>query len=251
MFNIIDKDIDKHIHLSIVDIPQIDSDTREIIDDNLVAICEGDSDGNIHTVKTELIQLFENKTEDWKMGAIAEFFVHLFIRSKSYKQEFLYRNLEEESIKKGFDGLFSKNGVFWLVESKSGSINTKNISHKSKIKEAMNDLRNKIAGIGQSNNPWRNAYNHASHIDVKASDSLRKNLKKLSDDFTKKTYGKIEDFNIIPCGTIFLNGTWKQFDSNEIFQDINDSRSSLYGKNILVVCMTQTTIDMFINYINS
>lgn len=250
MFNVREKEINEHIHLTIIDIPKIDEEVNELINNNLVSICEGNSNGNITTIKADLIQLFANKTFEWKMGAIAEFFIHLYIRTQGYKQEFLYRNLEEDSIKKGFDGLFSKNDDFWLVESKSGSINTKGISHKSKVKEAMDDLSNKVAGIGQSNDPWRNAYNHASHIDVNSSDSLRKDLKKLSDDFRLGTYSDINGFNTIPCGTIFLNGVWKDSNSEKIIQDINDLASKLNGKNVFVICITQNTIDMFLSYIN-
>lgn len=249
MFSVSEYDLNNNIHLAVINIPQIDSELKILIDDNLLPICEGNSQGDIKSLKRELVQLFSTKNEDWKMGAIAEFFMHLYIRTKGYKQEFLYLNLEERSIKKGFDGLFSKDDDFWLMESKSGSIETKNISHKSKVKEAMKDLGNKVSGVGQSNNPWKNAYNHASHIDVNASDSLRTDLKKLSDSFIQGTYSNIKDFNTIPCGTIFLSGVWKVFDSKEIFQDINGIVSNLFGKNIFVICVTQKSIDMFLDYI--
>ena len=55
------------------------------------------------------------------------------------KQEFLFFNLEENSIKKGFDGLFSKDSETFLVESKSGTILTKGISHRTKLKTAYTD----------------------------------------------------------------------------------------------------------------
>lgn len=249
LFNVVENKINEHIHLTIIDIPQINEELNVLMNNNLVSICEGNTHGDISCVKKDLIQLFENKTFEWKMGAIAEFFIHLYITTLDYKQEFLYRNLEEDSIKKGFDGLFSKNNDFWIVESKSGSINTKGISHKSKVKEAMVDLSNKVTGIGQTNNPWKNAYNHASHMDVKASDTLRKDLKNLSDKFNLGVYGNISDFNTIPCGTIFLNGIWKDSDSEKIIQDITNLSSNLSGKKIFVICITQNTIDMFLDYI--
>lgn len=36
-------------------------------------------------------------------GAVAEFFVHLYLNILGLKQECLFLNLEENSIKKGFD----------------------------------------------------------------------------------------------------------------------------------------------------
>lgn len=251
MYQIIEQDIDQRIHLTIIDVPRIDAEVKQLIDDNLVSICEGCTESNINTVKADLIQLFDGKDLKWKMGAIAEFFMHLHIRTQGYKQEFVYRNLEEDSIKKGFDGLFSKTNCFWLMESKSGSINTNGISHALKIKEANVDLGKKVSGVGQSNNPWRNAYNHACNINVNTSDSIRSDLKKLSDDFVNGKYGDINEFNTIPCGTIFLNGVWNPSNSQQIKYDIDNMKSHLYGKHVLIICMTQNTIDLFLDYIQS
>ncbi len=251
MFDVFENEINDHTHLTIIDIPSIDTELKDLIDKNLVLICEGNSSGDVKIVKVDLIQLFKNKNFKWKMGAIAEFFIHLYMQSKNYKQEFLFRNLEEDSIKKGFDGLFSKSDEFWLMESKSGSTKTKNICHKTKVKEAMDDLGKRVAGIQKKNNPWREAYNHASHMDVNASDSLRSDLKKLRDDFTQGIYSNINDYNTIPCGTIFLNGIWKSSDTTRIVKDICDLSTKLHGKKISVICVTQNSINMFLNYIKS
>lgn len=251
MFDVFEKEINDHTHLTIIDIPSIDTELKEFIDKNLVPICEGNSSGDIKIIKQDLIQLFKNKKFKWKMGAIAEFFIHLYMQSKDYKQEFLFRNLEEDSIKKGFDGLFSKNDEFWLMESKSGSARTKNICHKTKVKEAMDDLGKRVAGIEKKNNPWREAYNHASHMDVHASDSLRSELKKLRDNFTQGIFNNIKDYNTIPCGTIFLNGIWKASDKTKIVKDIKDLSNKLCGKEISVICITQESINMFLEYIKS
>lgn len=251
MYTVFEQDIDDRIHVIVLDVPQIDPDLKTFLDSNIVSICEGASGGDVDVVKQELRVLFNEKDFNWKMGAIAEFFMHLHIRRMGFKQEFLYRNLEEGSIKKGFDGLFSKDTIIWLMESKSGSINTADISHVSKIKEAMKDLKDKVAGIGQTNNPWKNAYNHASQIDVCATSSLRADLKKLSDDFISERYRDIKEFNTIPCGTIFLDGVWQMFSSSNIVQGITQITSQLYGKKVIAICMTQNTINLFMNYLNS
>lgn len=254
MFAVAEFDIDTNIKLAIIDVPEIDEELKVFIDNNIVSICEGNTDGDITTVKKDLSNLFKGseehpKTNDWIMGATAEFFMHLFIRSKGFKQEFLYRNLEEDSIKKGFDGLYSISSDIWLMESKSGSIDTLGISHKNKVKEAIKDLSNKIAGINQTNNPWRNAYSHVSQIDVEASTSLRSDIKKLADDFTNGQYKNVAEFNTIPCGTIFLDGTWQQFVPEKIKTDIESIKEKLKGRNIYVLCMTYNTVDMFMEYI--
>lgn len=250
MFELTTKyDINDKTKLSVINIPELNEILINLIDNHIVEICEGKSGGSIEDIKLRIINLFEDKTIEWKMGAIAEFFTNLYIRTQSYKQEFLYFNLEEKSIKKGFDGLFSKNETYWLMESKSGSINTQNITHKSKVKQAIKDLNDKISGK-MSNNPWQNAYSHASHKDIVVSDTLRAELKKLSNDFERKLYSEIEEFNIIPSGTIFLDGTWQDLNANnKILKDIQSIQSDIIGKDIFIVCMTQNTINMFIDYL--
>lgn len=65
------------------------------------------------------------------------------------------------------------------MESKSGSINTAGISHVNKIKEAYNDMSEKITN---GSNPWSNTYNHANSRDVDTDQSIVDIVKKLSED---------------------------------------------------------------------
>lgn len=252
MINITEYDISSTIHLSIIDIPQIDQVLENLLDKEIVYICEGNSGTDIKTVKKDLVHLFAKKTDDWKIGAIAEFFMHLYIRQKGFIQEFLYRNTEEESIKKGFDGLYctEHDEFMWLMESKSGFISTKNISHKAKIKEAMNDLCDKVSGKGQTNNPWKNAYNHASNINININTTLREDLNQLKNNFINGVFSDISFFNTIPCGTVFLEGAWQQIAHDVISNDITSIIDTLQGRKILVICATQNSMQMFLDYIN-
>ena len=101
--------------LTIIDIENIDDATKAVLDENFVLICEGNSGSELSTVKTRVKNLFSTKSQEWIMGATAEFFVHLYIRLTGFKQECLFLNLEENSIKKGFDGYYSKDGLEKLL----------------------------------------------------------------------------------------------------------------------------------------
>ena len=188
------------------------------------------------------------------MGAIAEFFVHLYIRLNGFNQECLYLNLEENSIKKGFDGYYSLNDQEWLMESKAGSTASKSASHSAKVSLAMRDLENKVTGKDSQddriNNPWQEAYSHASHADVGTSSQIKKNIKKLANEFTNGHYHSIEEFNTMPCGTIFQGGKWTKYDHNQLKSDIYDLEKNLKGQNVHVICMTQKSIDLFLNFIS-
>lgn len=173
--------------LHFINIPTLGNNIIAHIDANIVSICEGATDTNLTTIKQRLIaDLAPKKGSTLEMGAIAEFFGHLYLTEIGFKQEFLFLNLEERSIKKGFDGYYSFNDETWIYESKSGSAATKGATHKSKISLAYSDLNEKISG-NSANNPWQNAYNHASQIDVGTSASVRQNLKALANAFTKES----------------------------------------------------------------
>lgn len=248
-------DIASNTKLTIIDIEHLNGDIKAVLDTNFVLICEGNSSSPLPIVKKLVATLYASKNETWIMGATAEFFVHLYITLSGFKQECLFLNLEEGSIKKGFDGYYSHNGVEWLMESKSGFINTDGISHANKVQLAMNDLDDKVLGKTRSktdkvpNNPWRNAYSHASHYDVGTSDKIRKNIKALSDDFISGVYYSIEKFNTMPCGTIFLAGIWNPPEHEGILHDVQAIAKKLKGKQIHAICITHKSVDLFFDYI--
>lgn len=251
-----EQEISDNICLTIMDIDKIDSQVKRILDGNFVTICEGNSGSQLSTVKQRVRNLYSSKrgkNDDWVMGATAEFFVHLYIALSGFKQECLFLNLEEGSIKKGFDGFYSKGTEEWLMESKAGSIKSKDICHSGKIKIAMSDLKKKVSGKGAGgkspNNPWQNAYSHANSYDVGASDNIRKNLKKLADEFTNGTFYDIAGFNTMPCSTIFLSGVWMPQVHKDIEREIQGISRYLKGKQIHVICVTQKSVNLFLDYI--
>ena len=254
-FNITCEKIANNLELVIVDIEELSAEVLEVLDSNFVSICEGNSGTDLATAKKNVSNLYKTKDDKWIKGATAEFFIHLYIKSMGFKQECLFLNLEEGSIKKGFDGYYSKNGIEWIMESKSGDISSVGGTHSEKVILAMNDLEKKVGGKDKSkgkkipNNPWRNAYSHASLYDVGTSDKIRKNIKRLSDDFINGKFYDVSQFNTMPCGTIFLNGIWNPPLHKQIIESIKKISDKLKGKHINVICVTQKTVDMFVNYI--
>ncbi|AIF45162.1 hypothetical protein [Virgibacillus sp. SK37] len=241
---------DNNYQIHIIDVEDYSQALLEYINEHFVSICEGDSGSDIDTVKQRARDFFERKSLSTKMGAIAEFFVHLYLKDQGYKQECTYFNLEENSIKKGFDGYYSKDDIEWIMESKSGSIDSNNSKHWNKVKTAYDDLKDKFNG-NVTNNPWKNAYNHASQIDVGTEQNIRKNIKMLSDNFTRKNYPLISDFNIIPASTIFLNGQWENQDLDELSDKIVELISEFKYKDIIIICITKKSVEQFLNFINS
>ena len=244
------KDLGNDNYLHLINIEKIDLTLEKFIDENIVNICAGNADTDLCVVKKRLINfLTPKKGKTSEMGSIAEFFTHLYLKEIGFNQEFLFLNLEEESLKKGFDGYYSYQNETWIYESKSGSSNTKDISHPKKVKESYNDLNNKISG-NTKNNPWQNAYNHARHGDVGSSADVYKKLNKLSEEFTNKKFHNIKDFNIIPGSTIFMNGNWLDIKLSDIEPEIESLVSKFNFKKIHIICVNKKSMELFWDYLN-
>lgn len=243
---IFDFDVDNRTKGKIVvlNIGVIDTDIENLINDTIVSICFGNADFSIEFAKEYIKNYLDTTDEDRKKGAISEFFIHLYLKSKGLKQECLYTNLEETSPKKGFDGVYSTNTNVWYMESKSGS--NISVEHKDKVGEAYRDLKNKFEG-NVKNNPWLNAYNHAKEVD--ATEDLLQVFSEYTMSFSKVSHN-IEDFNIIPCGTLFLDDATKRNESNRIRDSVaNYLRKKSFAK-VVGICVSQKAMFEFEDFLN-
>ncbi len=225
----------------------LDVDTKNIqeqIAANIVSICEGVDVTDLETIKIRLKDYLQPKNIKQRRGAVAEFYIHLFLKSLGYKQNFLFFNLEENSIKKGFDGYYTYDGDEWILESKSGV----SVTHKSKVEEAYSDLKKKLT-TKEKNNPWQNAYNHAAHIAVGADKTIIDKLKRLSNNYVKNIHLPLTDFNLMPCGTVFRHDASDDLVKNEIFEQIKTAISSMEYKKLCMIAISNRAYDAFLNFI--
>lgn len=228
--------------LMTVSIDKLDDDTISDINENLVSICEGDSQSSLDDAKISLRNLFRTKGKKFAIGAVAEFFIHLIVRSEGFKQECLFRNLEEKSIKKGFDGVYTlKTKETWLMESKAGE----KVDCVSKVFEANRDLTSKING-NSSNNAWRNAFYHANLIDVGTDKDVRESIRKLSCDYERSIFHPMSEFNIIPCGTDFN----EVVDAKNEWKDrLTRDEGKFLARNVMIICIKSNVFKEFLNYL--
>lgn len=242
--------ININTNLNIISIDEITDDLKKLLDSKLVLICEGNSESNIGIVKKRLTNFIDSKKKgnNIKMGLVAEFFIHLYLSTLGFKQECLFLNLEEASMKKGFDGYYSNNSKQWIMESKSCSGTTNKIAHRSKIVEAYTDLKNKLDGKS-SNNPWQNAYNHAQLIDVETSKSIRSYIKDMSDDYIKKRYYDIRDFSIIPTSTIYVDSSTFSCVECDLIDSIKKGIKDKDYKDAEIICITKKSMKLFFDYL--
>lgn len=210
----------------IKNITELTKKDETYIVENLVEISKGrNSNYDLHTIVVKILQFLEKQTEKTRYGAISEFFVLKTLKEEKFEQEYCFRNLEENSIKKGFDGVFLKKNELWLMESKSTKIN----SHGTNIDKAYNGIKNQIEG-NTENDPWENAVNHAKAAESKKD--LIEKLTELSKQHTLGKFSELQNSNIILGSTVIKNNIDSSvLDKNNLMKCIENHVSK---KEILV-----------------
>lgn len=236
--------------LHVIEIESISDALAKLIDEKIRIVTEGNTDTDISLIKKRLYDFLQRKKNTTiEKGAVAEFMIHIYMNVAGFKQEFIFWNLEERSIKKGFDGYYTMNNEEWILESKSGSASVSGNSHISKFGEAYKDLEKKIKDA-EGNNPWRNAYTHACLRPVESADDIIKNVKKLAEDFDSGKYQKLENLNIAPASTLFLEGSWEQIDQNDLTTKIENSIVGKKFKGINILCINNKSLTLLEEYLN-
>ena len=205
------------------------------------------SEDDLEEVKKDILRaLLDKKKFKPKMGMVAEFFTQLFLDFQGFDSKYFFLNLEEDSYKKGFDGVFVKNSNMWIMESKSGSIDSIVSTHNDKIRKAYKDLDDKFSGKFQQN-VWRNAFNHAALRDNK--DSLLETIRGLKKEYNSEIFHNINDFNIIPSGTIFFKNNEINIDKETIEEKIIEFIKNKEIKNSYIICISNKSLENFVNYL--
>lgn len=192
----------------VTEITHLSDEDKEFILEYLVEISGGrESTYSAKTIATKTSQFLRAMDQNKFNGATAEFFLVCILRKAGFVQEFCYKNLEEGSIKKGFDGVYSKDSHIWVAESKSSESEASHrYNHKNTIDKAYSSLE-KLIGGKTKNDPWENAVNHAKSAG--SDKSLIKKLTKLSENYIDGNVSQIENESIIIGSTVIAQETMR------------------------------------------
>lgn len=219
------------------------SSVSKIVEREIADIWDSSISYSLDEVKKDIYKVISTKSDKQKHGICAEFFMHLFLRDLGYRQKCVFSNLEENSMKKGFDGFYEYSSDFWIAESKCAITENK---HKDKIKEALDDIDSKV-NTTSGNDPWKNAIHHLMIRDSgKPTDSLLKKVSGLSKDYINNVSHSSSEFNLIPVSTMFINNNQSDL---EIKSEIEKVLSSRKIKNMIVLCINNDVYDEFISYL--
>lgn len=163
-------------------ISDLSTELQVLLRNNLTMICYGissaSSDKKMYNYKNtlkEFLARYENKTDYIKKGMIGELLVHLIINTffTEYSVASPFFNLEERSIKKGFDVILTSkaDNTIWITEVKSGELHSKKNANETTIdllNTAKNDLYERLNT--ENHSLWLNAINDAKCAYDKYSD---------------------------------------------------------------------------------
>lgn len=244
--------LSRRLTLNFINIENYSQELFSLINDEIAKIWDGDLDDNdCETVKLEFRDWLNKKKPFQKYGFISEFICHLYLRHQKYDQHFLFRNLEEKGPKKGFDGIFMNKTEFWIYESKCTLPDSKILDHNINISTAYNDIKKKITGKNNKNNPWKNAYTHSNFMSIKKNQSLINALRDLSKKYVRKDFEIIDNYNVIPSSVIYMDNKWDPIDTIKLKKSLNDLLIKYTARKINVICINKKSVDEFIKFIES
>lgn len=164
-------------------IEDFSDDLKELIRKNLSSVCHGVSRGksgkNIYAYKNtlaEFIKRYQHKTDKTKKGMIGELLAHVLLTDNfsCFKTGSPLFNMEESSIKKGFDILLLNinDKTVYITEVKSGHANSDSSEKKNTqlLHTAKTDLNCRFNENNQT--IWHNAINSVA-IALESNQNLK------------------------------------------------------------------------------
>lgn len=237
-------------------IHEITKEFEELLKEQLPIICHGQfkSDLSIdrysynNTIKEFWIR-YSSKSDDIRIGMIGELLVHVLINAyhHDFKTMSPFFNMEERSIRKGFDLVLFRDNSIWLAEIKSGRLHKNKDADETKrdlIHLAKRDLRNRIEEGEFS--IWENAINAATIAmgqKNKISEVKISKLYKLCDEISLGITQANRN-NALLASTIF------EIDSSKITEQnteklLESIETEKVFKNVFILAMQQETLNSF------
>lgn len=199
-------------------VEHLSDDLKALLRDRLSEICHGVAKAKktsaIYSYERTLasfLNRYDTKTDKTKKGMIGELlthilFVHFFGAYEPVSPNF---NLEEGSIKKGFDLVLMNNesNELWFAEVKSGNVSTQTCAQKlgSLLSTAKNGLVENLNDTRET--LWMNAINGASA--AMASGSLKNKIEELLENYAEGAFSstnRSKDFNALLVAVCYSGG---------------------------------------------
>lgn len=247
---------------AICHIDDLSDDMKAVLRKQLSTVCYGPSKAsstrktyNYKSTLKEFLQRYDSKSPDTKMGMIGELLTHILIFQffSEFNAVSPYFNLEERSIKKGFDVvLYSRgNNELWITEVKSGGLHrNKNASETiiDLLGTAKRDLQKRL-----NENEitfWENAINGATIAlenknDMK--DAVIEILGYISDEVVEER-ALSADKNVILVGSLFSHLS-DEIKEQEVRKFSGKIKTEKVFRNVIVFSFQKETYQKVVNFL--
>lgn len=220
-------------------ISDISAEMKRVIRANLASICHGAARAgrsprtySYQQTLHEFMKRYETKSTDTKKGMLGELLAHILLLD--YRTDMHpatpFFNLEERSIKKGFDLVLYQKAEhrIWITEVKAGESPNASSSAKTKalLHLAKTDLLARL-NSGKSS-LWHNAISGA-FVAIG-----RKKIKDAVVEILEKSLRAADAsiLNAAKVNVILVSVLYKNLRDTLVLQDIVDTRSEIKGQNI-------------------
>jgi len=242
-------------------IDSFSDELKEIIKIHLASICHGQANAeelphvyNYKSTLKEFIDRIEKKSQEIQKGMIGELLVHILILESfsNFQTISPYFNMEEKSIRKGFDGLLYDNSIqeIWITEVKAGELHKNKCSDdttKDLLGSAYNDLKKRLNN--QEITYWRQAINSARVVINDKKDYKAAVLAILAEEIELVVQGsaKGQDNNVIFVSILFEN-LKNCFNESTPKSFLNDKSKNKEFKNLIILSVQKGTYQKVIDF---
>ena len=243
----------------------LSDDIKKLIRNNLSTICHGShisdySDEPLfayETTLTSFLERYHRKVATTKKGMVGEFLSHILIAElfDEFDVVSAFFNLEEKSIKKGFDLLLynSLNNSVWITEVKSGNLH-RNKTHDQTTRELLNTAKADLEGRlnAQETMYWYNAVNSVRcslNDERDYKDALIRILRKQGNAAAQKK-NRSRNHCVVLVSNLFapLDIRISNRPAKNILKTTNEDK--LFFKTV-VFCIQKGTYSQVINFLES
>lgn len=237
---------------------------KELIRDQLSFICYGAANAsstkklyNYNNTLKEFIKRYDEKKDNTKKGMIGELIVHILINEFFIEYETIspFFNIEERSIKKGFDVVLTNktNHMMWITEIKSGELHKGKDTNETTVdllNTAKSDLYNRLNGENQS--LWLNAINGAK-IALDNKNDLKDAVIEILEEYGDESVdNKIDskNMNVFLSSVVFsnLNNT---IDKSKVKKKYDSIINEKKFRGTFVLSVQKETYNKIYNFLKS
>ncbi len=257
------KNINKNGY-SIFWIDSFTDDLKSVIRCRLSAICHGidkaSSNRKMYCYKKTLeafVERYDSKTDDQKKGMIGELLLHILLAEviDEFEVNSLFFNMEEKSVKKGFDVILTKlhSTELWIAEVKSGELHKDKDSSQtvvSLINTAQNDLNKRLNEDNVT--LWLNAV-HGAQIAISEERNEKDAIISILEDYGDNASDDqicSREMNVVLVGTLF-NQLSDPIEEQSISKKHKKVVDSAIFKEAYIIAIQQETYQEIFDFIES